>query len=267
MTTAKWLDREALVTVKAYPTPSTKYIETTCVAAITREEGWVRLYPLGFRALPREQQFHKFQCIRLRMRKHPHSRDTRPESYRPDEHSIQLGKIVDTKDDWRRRWEWIRPTIGPSMCELQQLQRTEGRSLGCVRPREVDDLTIEETGSEWSGRKQSVVDQMVLFDPVESKLEKMPFNVRYRYRCESPDCGGHTQIILDWELVEFYRRMRKQGVPTEDIPREIRKKFLDEICGAEKDTHFFVGSHSRFPASFMVLGEFWPRKSDSLSLF
>jgi len=39
MTTAERLDREALVTVKAYPTPSTKYIETTCVAAITSKAG------------------------------------------------------------------------------------------------------------------------------------------------------------------------------------------------------------------------------------
>ena len=34
-----WIDREMLVAVKAYPNPSTKYIETVCVAGITREDG------------------------------------------------------------------------------------------------------------------------------------------------------------------------------------------------------------------------------------
>ncbi len=38
-----WLDREALIVVKAYPNPSAKYHETVCVAVTTREEGWVRL--------------------------------------------------------------------------------------------------------------------------------------------------------------------------------------------------------------------------------
>jgi hypothetical protein len=36
MTTA-WLEREALITVKAYPNPSARYQETACVAAITKE--------------------------------------------------------------------------------------------------------------------------------------------------------------------------------------------------------------------------------------
>jgi hypothetical protein len=42
------LQREVLITVKAYPNPSKKYRETVCVAGITREEGWVRLVPHNF---------------------------------------------------------------------------------------------------------------------------------------------------------------------------------------------------------------------------
>ncbi len=89
-----WLEREALVAVKAYPNPSAKYFETVCIAAVTREDGWVRLYPVGFRSLPEERRFKKYQLIRLRMQKQDH--DHRPESYRPDEHSIELGDVVDT---------------------------------------------------------------------------------------------------------------------------------------------------------------------------
>jgi hypothetical protein len=86
--TTTWVEREALAVIKAYPNPSAKYHETVCVAAVTREEGWVRLYPVGFRSLPDDKRFKKYQRIQFRMQKHP--RDRRPESYRPDELSFQL---------------------------------------------------------------------------------------------------------------------------------------------------------------------------------
>ena len=261
----EWLEREALVIVKAYPNPSAKYFESVCVAAVTREEGWVRLYPVGFRSLPEKQRFKKYQVIRLRMQQH--DRDRRPESFRPDEHSIQLRKVVGTEDKWRERWQWIRPTLGVTMCELQRMQESSKRSLACIKPREIDKLIVEASDAEWAGRKQGTIDQMVLFDPLDTKLEKIPFTFKYRYRCEDPGCRGHNQSIIDWELMERYRKLRNQGVPPEAIPEEIRKKFLGELCGSKKDTHFFVGNHSLYPLSFMVLGVFWPPKSSERSLF
>ena len=263
--TEQWLEREALVTVKAYPNPSAKHFETVCTAAITREEGWVRLYPVGFRSLPEERRFKKYQCIHFKMQKQ--RRDQRPESYRPDEHSIRLGQVVGTDDGWWERWQWVRPTLGPSMCELQRLQESHKKSLGCVKPVDVEKFIIEEADSEWTGRKRAIIDQLNLFDPVKTQLERIPFVFKYRYRCESRDCRGHNQSILDWELMELYRKVRTQSVPPEDIPQQIHKKFFDELCGTDKDTRFFVGNHSRYPADFMVLGVFWPPKTDARSLF
>jgi hypothetical protein len=263
--TGEWLEREALVTVKAYPNPSARYFETVCVAAITREEGWVRLYPVGFRSLPEQNRFEKYQRVRLKMQRH--NRDRRPESYRPDEDSIEPRGKIGTNDKWRERWRWIKPTLGPSMCELIRLQESQCRSLGCIRPREVDKLIVEEVGDKWVGRKQALIDQLALFDPVETKLQKIPFVFRYHYRCEDRDCSGHNQSIIDWELMEFYRKVRDRGTPREEIPDEIRRRFLGELCGEKKDTYFFVGNHSRYPASFMVLGVFWPPKTAQSVMF
>jgi hypothetical protein len=261
----EWLDREALVVVKAYPNPSAKHFETVCVAAITREEGWVRLYPVGFRSLPQTQRFKEYQRIRLRMKKH--ERDRRPESFRPDEQSIELLKEIGRRNGWRERWQWVRPTIGPTMCALQRLQNTHRRSLGCVKAREVHTLIVEEANAEWSGRKQAVVDQLVLFDPVETRLEKIPFVFKYRYRCEEPDCRGHAQSIIDWELMELYRKVRDRGATPAEISAKIRQKFLGELCDKSKDTHFFVGNHSLYPNTFMVLGVFWPPATKQSALF
>jgi hypothetical protein len=260
-----WLQREALITVKAYPNPSSKYFETVCVAAITAEEGWIRLYPVNFRSLPESQRFRKYQRVRFRMRKH--EKDSRPESFRLDEHSIELLDIVESDGDWRERGRWIRPSIGPSMCEVIRLQKETSRSLGCVKPAIVEDLLVEDADPNWSDRKKATMQQIALFDPVDTKLEKIPFVFRYKYRCEDNACRGHSQSIIDWELMELYRKVRDQNLSRDELLKKIRAKYFDELCGPERDTHFFVGNHSLYPASFMVLGVFWPPKAQQQELF
>ena len=263
--TAEWLQREVLITVKAYPNPSAKHFETVCVAAITQEEGWVRLYPVNFRSLPEERQFKKYQLVRLRMRKH--DRDRRPESFRPDEHSIELLNVIEPRGDWRERWRWIRPTVGPSMCELRKEQRRTGKSLACIKPRAVDALLVDDAEADWSDKKKTLMQQIPLFDPVDTKLEKIPFVFRYKYRCEDAKCPGHEQSIIDWELMELYRRVRRQNLSSDELIAKIREKYADELCGPAKDTHFFVGNHSQYPSSFMILGVFWPPKTSQAELF
>jgi hypothetical protein len=263
--TGEWIDREMLVTVKAYPNPSTKYIETVCVAGITREEGWVRLHPVSYRSLSEDRRFKKYQLVSLRMQKH--DGDRRRESFRPDEHSFVLGRIARSDNLWEERWQWIRPTIGPTMCEFLRNRESDPRSLGCIKPRDVDRLVIEEGEAEWGGRKKTVIDQLVLFDRVDMKLEKIPFIFKYRYRCEEKGCRGHEQSILDWELMELYRNLKHAGTAISEIKRKIEDKFVGELCGSDKDTHFFVGNHHLYPVTFMVIGVFWPPKSSQSTLF
>jgi hypothetical protein len=146
------------------------------------------------------------------------------------------------------------------MCELRRLQQAKRRSLGCIRPCDVRDLLIEPVSEDWEGRKKSVVDQLALFDPVETKLEKIPYIFRYHYRCEDPSCPGHKQSIHDWELMELYRKLRNQHATENETLEGLREKFVGELCRADKDTHFFVGNVAKHPSSFIVLGTFWPPK-------
>lgn len=254
--TSEWLSREAVVTVKAYPNPSVKYHETVCVAAITREEGWVRLYPMQFRTLPFEKRFKKYQRITLNMQKHP--QDARPESYRPDELSIVAGDVIDAGKSWSKRWEWIQPTISASMCEIQRLQEQNGKSLGVFKPKKILDFIIEDDVGTWSGRKEAELDQMSLFDEQPDRLEKIPMIFKYKYICNEDACRGHMQSIIDWELMELYRNVRDKAATVDEIKAKIRMKYFDQLCGTDRDTHFFTGNHSRFPGTFMILGVFWP---------
>jgi hypothetical protein len=262
---ATWLKREVLVTVKAYPNPSARHFETVCVAAVTAEEGWIRLYPVHFRSLPEDQRFKKYQRVRLLMKKH--ERDQRPESYQPDENSFELLQVVESHRNWHGRWQWIRPTVGPSMCEIIRLQKSTGRSLGCIAPRAVDDLEVENADATWSGRKRAAMEQIQLFDPIDTKLEKIPFVFRYKYRCEDRACRGHSQSIIDWELMELYRKVKAKTPDHDELLKKIRQKYLDELCGVDKHTHFFVGNHSMWPGSFMVLGVFWPPRRNQIEMF
>lgn len=255
-----WLERTALITVKTYPTPSTKHRETVCTAAVTHEDGWIRLYPINYRELPVNQQFSKYQLIQLRMRKHAESKDRRPESYCPDEASIQLLDTFSTVSDkaWNLRRDWLLPTVSPSMCAIQREQEATKKSLGMFRPKEVQDLLILDTDAEWSGKKKAEMSQMRMFYEKTLKLEKIPFDFKYKYRCDDLQCTGHTQMILDWEIVELYRKLRQTHDDLSEIKLKIRKKFLSDLCGKDRDTHFFVGNHSLYPNSFMILGIFWP---------
>lgn len=52
-----------LIVVKAAPNPSQTYGETVCVAALRidpHKPGWIRLYPINFRALEDPKAFRKY---------------------------------------------------------------------------------------------------------------------------------------------------------------------------------------------------------------
>ena len=126
-----------LVTVKAYPNPSTKYGETVCIAGIDIDTlEWIRLYPVQFRDLESDKQFKKYSIIEAYVRKA--AKDKRPESYNIDEESIRIIDELDTKDRWKKRKEIVLPTVQGSMCELFDLEKRENRSLGCIKPSDIE---------------------------------------------------------------------------------------------------------------------------------
>lgn len=54
-----------LITVKTYPTLSSKYDELVCTAGLTEEGKWIRLYPIPFRKLDYEQRYQRYQWIEV----------------------------------------------------------------------------------------------------------------------------------------------------------------------------------------------------------
>ena len=251
-----WEEMELLVTVKAYPSVSTKYGEAVCVAGVrldTATPEWVRLFPVGFRDLPFERQFGKWHVIHLRAQQH--SGDSRHESFRPDLESIRVGRKLPAGAHWPARRPLVEPLVGPTMCELHRGRKgnAPGPSLGLVRPAEVMDVVVRDSDG-WTAGQLSRLGQANLLS-TKTELEKPAHSFAYRWRCEEPDCKGHTQSIADWEVGQAYRDWGSKGY---DVIPAIRQKWLDELCAADRETLFFVGDQHRYPGQFMVLGVFYP---------
>ena len=252
-----WEWMTVLVTVKAYPSVSTKYGEAVCVAGIrldTPQPEWVRLFPVAYRDLAVEKRFRKYEVVRLRARKH--STDTRHETWSPDVDSIECGEFIKAGGPWRERRRLVEPLLGPTMCQLHRGRKGNGSgpSLSIVRPARVRGIRVTIEG-EWSPGQLGTVGQGNLLT-TKTELVKPSHAFAYRYECEEPGCRGHTQKIVDWELGEAYRSWQQSG---EALVDAIKDKWLG-MCADDREPFFFVGDQHTRPGQFLVLGTFYPER-------
>lgn len=266
---------EFVPVVKAYPALSRTYGEVSCIAGVEMTPNgpsWIRLYPVPFRALQDAQQFSKYQPISVQVE--THSGDRRPETRRPNRDSIQpVGPPIPSDGAWAKRRRFIEPLMAGSMCEILKRQRRNGTSLGVFRPKRVIDLVILRANVKEEKRliAQAWAAQPSLLDELSpdekthqlQELELIPWTFKYRYECDEPHCKTHQQSIIDWEIAEYYRRVRADN----DWRSKIRERWLDILCAADRDTAFFVGNQHQHPTAFLVLGVWWPeRRPEQLAL-
>ncbi len=136
---------DILIVVKTYPEISHKYTETVCTAGVLADsKTFVRLYPIRFRYLEGTLQFKKYQWIRANITKA--NSDPRPESYNIAPDSIELGDMIKAGKTWETRCEWLlnEKTVFPSVEALRVVQKNAGTSLGIVKPKIVNRVTIRQ---------------------------------------------------------------------------------------------------------------------------
>lgn len=253
-----WTWMEVLVTVKAYPTISSKYGEAVCVAGV-RLDGpapeWIRLFPVAFRDLEHVHQFRKYEVIRLRAQRH--TTDTRRETWRPDVDSIEVLRHVPGGGAWRERRALVEPLVGPTMCQLNRGRRggADGPSLGLVRPRIVHGVKARPETA-WSPGQLGTAGQGNLLT-AKDDLVKPELAFSYHWRCEEPECKGHTQKIVDWELGESERSWGYTGRRLIDA---VEARWVGDMCAPGREPLFFVGDQHTRAGQFLVLGTFWPAR-------
>ena len=253
---------KVLILTKTYPNPSTKYQETVCVAGIAEDGEMKRIYPVPFRRLQGDQHFSRWQWVTANFST-PRN-DHRPDSWRVDADSIQLGTTIDTQNGWRERLTWIAPHVLPSF-EAMEIRRVETKkTLGCLRVSRLIGLDVTPRPAkerEWSHEEKTSLTQDLmqpeLFDTDGGRkppmLEKIPYMFHYRY-----EVGGteHRHLITDWEVSQLYRncvRLYGNGWET-----QFRAKLETEF--ATKNLHFLMGTVHRFPDQWLIIGLIYPPK-------
>jgi hypothetical protein len=258
--------KKALIVVRTYPTPAKQGIEVSCTAAITDTGEWLRLFPVPYRFLTPDKRFRKYQWIRVSTSKP--SKDTRPESYKIEDNSIEiLSEPLSTDNGWRARKEIVLARKDHCLCCLKKVRDARGfPTLGVFRPKTIERLIIEpEENPNWTDEEVELLKQGQLFGQgPKADLEKVPFKFRYVFRCEHDDCPGHKLMCTDWEMGESWRRWKDDY--GDKWQENFRLRYEQEMI-EKNDTHFYVGTVHRNPGAWIIVGLFYPPKPVELPLF
>lgn len=256
---------KVLITVKTYPVPSEKYDELVCTAGVTETGDFIRLYPINFRELPFSQQFRKYQWIEVDVEKHT-GWDSRKESHRPDPDTLKvLGEPIPTKNgDWSERAQFALAKKAKSLEDLKDMQARDKTSLGVFKPKRVTAVVVSPDEAEWKPKFLQALKQARLFETRTKTLEpprKVPFKFQYVFECDDARCRGHQMMIEDWEVGALFWKMVDEGQTPDQAAEKVRQKFFDDLCGPDKDTHFYVGTLAAHQTTWVVIGVFYPKRS------
>ena len=263
-----------LIWAKTYPELSSRYLETVCTAGMLPSGKPLRLYPIPYRYLAGDQ-FSLYQWITADIQK-KHD-DARPESFRIDCDSIEAGEVIPTtQDEWGKRAEWMFRDPAwqfESVEALQKAQEEQGASIGVVAPREIKKVeVVERSEEEAKSFEQKLAEvkkilaakraQINMFEealPSEMKnLEFMRYRVQIRWLCKNPACREHKMQVLDWGLCELQRR--------DGDERALSR--MKELCNLDKyDLKFFLGNLFMHPASFLIVGMWYPKRQADMLRF
>lgn len=257
---------KVLITVKTYPIPSARYDELVCTAGVREDGSFVRLYPLNFRELNVNQRYQKYQWIEVAAVKHK-GRDARKESFRPDSTTIKLlGEPITPAIYWAERARYVLAKKTPSMEFLRDQQKKDQTSLGVFKPHKIRDLIFQPDSPDWKPAFKAELAQARFWDDRKRTLRlprKVPFKFQYVFECDDPRCKkNHHMMIEDWEVGALFWRNVDAGKTPDEAAKMVRKKFLDEMCAASRDTHLYVGTVLEH-GTWVVIGVFWPKLKPS----
>lgn len=251
------MKKQILVTVKAYPNPSTKYGETVCCAGVDLSDNQlIRLYPIPYRDLDNDKKFKKYSIIEGDCWKAKD--DRRPESFKVDPNSINIIERLEPNDKWKKRKSIVLKVPIKSMCKVINDANESDISLGLIKP-EVISFDWEKQSTSDLQAREACYAQLSFFNKYKDAIEKIPYNFYYSFRCTGENnCSGHRLSIIDWEIGQAYRFWRSKYKDEESRLEKIKQKWEEISDTAKKDVYFYVGNMKRFRDKFMILGVFFP---------
>jgi hypothetical protein len=266
-----------LITVKTYPTLSTKYGELVCTAGIRESDGaWVRIYPMPFRRMQEEYHYRKYQWVSMQLVKN--EKDRRPESYRPiNLEDMDLQEVIGTSNKWAERKSLVLRDehMFTSLGNLIAQTKEGKRSLAVFKPREYRAFSVEQTDREWPREKLEHCKAYLLQPGLFSEdyyreiepVEKIPY--KFKYKILDDDGRESSMMIEDWEICQLYRNSLRRTRCEDAALAKVREKC--EMLMTEKDLYLFLGTtlqwHDIAPNPYIIIGLFYPPKVSQLGLF
>lgn len=230
---------ELLVNCKTYPAVSTKYVETVCTGGVQANGDFVRLYPVPFRFLDAEEQYGRWDVIRVRA--YRDTKDTRPESwhFEPGTEIVRIDSLTTDK----QRWDWMSKTVHPSAEEME----SKGITNGCV---EIEPLEFywKSDPKEWSDSQRQIIHQGDLFatkQQMQEIAERVPWQFRLKYR-EKNTGREDDGKVLAWSFYQGFRRVRNETEDDESALEKVAERVRGSIFNPEKTVFAILGTHSRF---------------------
>lgn len=262
---------KVLITVKTYPTISSKYDELVCTAGFREDGTWVRIYPVPFRKRAYSEQYKKYDWIELDLVKN--KSDFRPESFRPSSLETEINVVghIDTARNWEERKKRCLGKVYYNLSELiaEAKDKNIGTSLAVFKPAEVLDFYAEPVEREWSSKQKATLAQQNLFETKFEVVKKLPYKFKFRFK----DNQGKksNMLIEDWETGQLFWNCldRHEGNEQKAI-EDVRKKYFDDFA-MTKDLHFYLGTtqknHYVSHNPFMIIGTFHPKIERQMKLF
>lgn len=268
---------KVLITVKTYPTISSKYDELVCTAGFREDGTWIRIYPIPFRKKAYDEQYKKYDWIELDLVKN--ESDFRPESFRPYSHESEI-KIVghlDTENSWSARKKFALNKIYNNLAELiaEAKDKNICTSLAVFKPTEILDFEIQEVEREWDQGKLERLQQVNLFDKetTDGKFEvvrKLPY--KFSYKITDNQGKVSRMMIEEWEIGQLYWNcLAKYAGDEAKAVQDVKKKYFDDFAKT-KDLYLFLGTTFEYhlrnaPNPFIIIGTFRPKIDTQESLF
>lgn len=232
---------EAVVIIKAAPQVGQRHGETVCCAGLDLYGHWLRLYPVSFRLLGDRQKFGRWDRIRFKWRR-PND-DSRPESRRVDQDSIEI--IGELKPAERERF------LAKSIVTSLPREREAGRSLALLKPEILEFVVEKKTPDELSEetkRFDALRAQGDLFSKQATPYRPCPYRFRYRYRTDDGERFGTCQ---DWEIEATYFHWSNRYGETRALA-DIQKTFGEDY--PKKGMLLAMGTHSLYPETWLING-------------
>lgn len=262
---------KVLITVKTYPTISTKYEELVCTAGFREDGTWVRIYPVPFRKRAYAEQYKKYDWIELDLVKN--KSDFRPESFRPVtlETAINVVGHIGTAHNWEERKKYCLGKVYYNLSELisKAKDHNTGTSLAVFKPTEILDFYAEPVARDWSEKQKAALAQQNLFENKFEVVKKLPYRFKFRFKDNQ---GQESNLMVeDWETGQlFWKQLAKYEGDEEKAIADVRKKYYEDFA-LTKDLYFYLGTTQRnhyvSHNPFMIIGTFHPKPTTQYKLF